>query len=213
MEWDVRLLSASYRRQGDDRLVIEIFGKTREGESITIKHVGFQPYFHLLDPDGKVGSDLESDPNVVDLRRMELFHRGEVHPALKVVVKFPWLVPDFRKRYRDRFTILAADIPFHHRFIYDVDMASCIRVRGREAEGDYTTDLVVEMESPDDFQNIDPFNPDLKVMAFDIETSIRNGNIYTVCYVVKEGEEIRPGDPIQGEEGEIIQELARTIRE
>ncbi|MFP4170353.1 MAG: DNA-directed DNA polymerase [Methanomassiliicoccales archaeon] len=213
MEWDVRLLSASYRRQGDDRLVIEIFGKTKEGDSITIKHVGFQPYFHLLDPGGKVGSELESDPNVVDLRRMELFHRGEVHPALKVVVKFPWLVPEFRKRYRDRFTILAADIPFHHRFIYDVDMASCIRVRGREAEGDYTTDLVVEMESPDDFQNIDPFNPDLKVMAFDIETSIRNGNIYTVCYVVKEGEEIRQGDPIQGEEGEIIRELARTIGE
>jgi DNA polymerase I len=224
--WDVRLLSASYRRENGNDLAIEMFGKTSEGESITVRYVGFEPYFHLVSPNEAVIRELESDPNVRRVETIKLFHLGEWEDSAKVVVTFPWLVPDFRKRLRDRFTVLAADIPFHHRFIYDMDMGSCIRVFGRRSEGPYTTDLVVDMDVLEEtigddgnplkrpnFENIEPFNPKLKILAFDIETSIREGNIYTICYVVRDDGELRNGKPIEGTEKEIIEFFGEVIAE
>jgi DNA polymerase I len=224
--WDVRLLSASYRRKNGNDLAIEMFGKTSEGESITVRYVGFEPYFHLVSPNEGAIKELGSDPNVRRVEAIKLFHQGEWKDSAKVVVTFPWLVPDFRKRYKDRFTVLAADIPFHHRFVYDMDMGSCIRVFGRVSEGPYTTDLVVDMDVLEEvtgdpgkpskrpnFKNIEPFNPKLKILAFDIETSIREGNIYTICYVVRDDGELRSGKPIQGTEKEIIVSFGEVIAE
>jgi len=128
--WNVRLLTASYRRVENDQLAIEMYGKTDDGRSITVRYIGFEPYFHLLRPTTSIIEELKKDPDVRRVESMELFHRGETLPALKIVVKFPWLGPDFRTRLKKNFDVLAADIPFHHRFIYDMDMGSCIRVQG-----------------------------------------------------------------------------------
>ena len=40
--WDVRLISASYVMEGDEP-VVELYGKTRGKESITILVHGFRP--------------------------------------------------------------------------------------------------------------------------------------------------------------------------
>jgi DNA polymerase, archaea type len=210
MEREVRLLGATYRREEGNDLVIELFGKTREGKSITIRHRGFEPYFHVLELTSQVKAELEKDPNVRRVEDIRLLYQGKERPATRVVVTFPWLVPDFRKRLKEEFVVLAADIPFHHRFIYDMDMGSCIRAIGREVEGPYHTDIVMEMER---FENIEPFNPELKVLAFDIETSIKSGSIYTICYVVKEKGRMWPGEPIYGEEAEIIETFSRALIE
>lgn len=210
MKYDVRLLSATYKREEGNGLVVELFGKTREGRSIAIRYRGFEPYFHVIGLDDKSREDLKKDVNVKRLEDITLFYRGKQHPATKVVVTFPWLVPDFRKRLKEKFTVLAADIPFHHRFIYDMDMGSCIRVSGKEVDGQYYTDIILEME---DFENIEPFNPDLKILAFDIETSIETGEIYTICYVVKDRDELRYGEPLHGPEKEIIEAFSRVIIE
>ena len=221
-QWDVRLLSASYRRESGNDLAIEMYGKTREGESITVRYIGFEPYFYLVEPTKTTVDELEADPNVRRVESTELLVRGEEKRASRVVVTFPWLVPDFRKRLKERYDVLAADIPFHHRFIYDNDMGGCIRVHGKRVEGEYTTDLVVEMatwEREKDgriikmprFDPLEPFNPPLKVLAFDIETSIREGTIYTICYVIRDGEELRAGQPLHGSEREIIESLGKVI--
>lgn len=209
-QWDVRLLSASYRRVEGNDLAIEMFGRTSDHRSITVRYVGFEPYFHLVEPDDATVRELERDPNVRRVERIELFHRGRWRPCAKVVVTFPWLVPDFRSRLRSRFEVLAADIPFHHRFIYDLDLKGCVRVIGEETEGRYTTDLVVDATR---FEDIPPFNPELKILAFDIEASIKNGNIYTICYVLRDRGELRYGEPIDGEEKEIIERFAKVIQQ
>lgn len=58
--WDVRLLSASYI-QNDEDVSIEMFGKTREGKSITVLAHGFRPYFFIVDPTPAIEEKMKKD--------------------------------------------------------------------------------------------------------------------------------------------------------
>jgi len=215
--WDVRLLTASYRRNADDDITIEMYGKTIDGRSIAIRFTGFLPYFHVLEPTRDVIDSLKKDPNVVNIEEIELFHKGKVNKAAKVTLKFPWTVPEYRSRLkRMNFEVLAADIPFHNRFIYDFDIPSCIRVFGKERDKTgYTTDIVIDMDKVNGkprFEEIPSFNPKLKILAFDVENSIKDNHIYTICYAVKENGKIRQGRPLIGEEREIIESFSKVIQ-
>ena len=214
--WNARLLSATYRRTEDDQLSVELYGKVEDGRSLMARYVGFEPYFHLVEPDDATVETLRKDPDVRRVESIQLFHRGQMRRAAKVVVRFPWLVPDFRSRLRRQFEVLAADIPFHHRFIYDNDLGACVQIVGEEVKGNYTTDLMIDVARKNgrpDISTLEPFNPALKVMSFDIENSIRDGNILTICYVIREDGALRQGKPILGTEKEIIEEFTRVIQE
>jgi DNA polymerase I len=52
----------------------------------------------------------------------------------------------------------------------------------------------------------------LKILAFDVENSITDGHLYTICYYVKLGDELRPGEPIWGTEREIIERFTQAIQ-
>jgi len=214
--WDVRLITATYKRPDEKTLVIEMFGKTREGRSITIRYDGFLPYFHIFGPDEQLVEALRKDRDVVKVEWVDLFHRGQVKRSAQVTVRYPGLVPEFRDKIKGRYPVLAADIPFHRRFIFDHDMSSCIRVFGREEKSErYCTDLVVKMEERDGkprFENLPAFHPPIKILAFDVENSITDGHIYTICYFVKEGDELRAGEPIWGSEKEIIERFSQAMR-
>lgn len=214
--WNARLLSATYRRTEDDQLSVELYGKVEDGRSLMARYVGFEPYFHLVEPDDATVETLRKDPDVRRVESIQLFHRGQMRRAAKVVVRFPWLVPDFRSRLRRQFEVLAADIPFHHRFIYDNDLGACVQIVGEEVKGNYTTDLMIDVARKNgrpDISTLEPFNPALKVMSFDIENSIRDGNILTICYVIREDGALRQGKPILGTEKEIIEEFTRVIQD
>ncbi len=188
--WDVRAISASYTIE-DDAAVIDIFGRTSEGKSITVRNRDFLPYFFIVEPDDDVVEEIKRHDEYVGSEWVTL---GVPTPTelierkcLKVTIRHPWKVPDFRNRYRHRFEILASDIPFAKRFIYDTNIGSSFRVTGERIESErYTTDIVVEAES---FDDIDPIKPPLKILSFDIENSINTGEIYTIaCAVYFEGE-------------------------
>ncbi|MEM2943558.1 MAG: DNA polymerase domain-containing protein [Methanomassiliicoccales archaeon] len=216
--WDVRLLTASYRRNADDTITIEMYGKTKEGESIAIRYSGFLPYFHVLSSKESVVEILKDDQNIVYIQEIELFHKSATHKAAKIVLKFPWIVPEYRSRMkRHGLEVFAADIPFHHRFIYDFDIPSCLRIYGKRcATEGYTTDIVVDMEKINNrphFEEIPPFNPELKILAFDVENSVKDNHIYTICYAIKDCGKIRNGKPLIGGEKEIIEAFSRVIQE
>ena len=215
--WDVRLLAATYRRVEHDQLAVEMYGTLDDGRSITVRYTGFEPYFDVVEPSTEVLDQLRRDPDVRRVERLDIFHKGKLRPSAKVYVRFPWLVPDFRARLRRDFEVLAADIPFHHRFLYDFDISSCIRVYGKEGVGEQRTDLIVDMERAEGhnaphFENLSPFNPDLKVLSFDVENAIKDGTILTICYVIREGGQLRGGPYISGDEKEIINEFTRIIQ-
>jgi DNA polymerase I len=207
--WDVRLISASSAQDGDEP-VIELFGKTRDRESITILAYGFKPYLFAVDPKPELEEQLKEDSEVISVEHDRLLFRSEMHDVLKVTIKSPWKVSEFKNRFqRKGYKVLSADISFQHRFFYDKDMGSCIRVTGEPIEKQYFTDLVVKMDS---FENIDSFDPGLKILSFDIENSVEHEFIYTICSVIKDDDRMYNGPALTGAETDIITGFADLIR-
>jgi DNA polymerase I len=194
----VRLLEASYPREESKPVVIHLYGRTRDGRSITILHEGFWPYFHLVEPPREVLAKLEQMPNYRSAEPVKLWYDGTERDCYRVTVRYPYEVPDFRRRMQgEGVTVLAADIPFALRFIYDKDLGACTRVMGREADAKraatYTTDLVVVAEG---YEAIEAFKPQLCIMSFDIENSLvedglskrqklHGGRVLTISVVVR----------------------------
>ena len=206
--WDVRLISASYRQDGDE-VVVELFGKTREQKSITILRYGFHTYFHILNPRQGLAEGLRKDDNVLSVEEDRLLYKGDMNDVLKVTVKYPWHVNEFRNNLKGAYRLLSADINFADRFLYDMDMGSCIRVSGEEIEKDYSTDLIIKMEG---FKNIDSFDPGLKFLSFDIENSVLHDYLLTICSVVYENGEYRNCEAAVGSEKDIIMKFSEIVQ-
>lgn len=206
--WNVRLLTASYSKEDD--VVIELFGRTDNGQSITVRYQGFKPYFYLVTPPSGIVSELKADAMVISVDEVELLHDGRNRKCAKVTIKYPWMVPDYRKTYGSQCQVLAADIPFHHRFMYDLDLGSCVRVSGEQIQHNkYTTDLVVDAKK---LETIEPFKPNLKILSFDIENSIKNKNILTICCAISDGENMTH-ESLVGDEPGIIRDFLKLIKD
>ncbi len=207
--WDVRIISASYTSEGDEP-VIELYGKTRDKKSITILKHGFRPYMYAVEPSEALIKTLSEDKGVVSVEKKRLLVRSKETETAKVTYVSPWKASDYRSLIKRMGSdVLSSDINVDLRFIYDTDMGSCIRLEGHEVPGDMSTDLIVEMDS---FENIDSFDPGLKILSFDIENSIEHEFIYCICAVVWDGGEIRACEPVSGKEKDIISGFAELIR-
>ena len=207
---DIRLITASYSNDAAGNVFVELFGKTRDKKSITVLYYGFDPYFFIVDPNENTEKALKGDTEVLKTEHDRLFYKGSDHAALKVTIKYPWKVPDYRNDWKKKgFVVLAADIPFHHRFVYDHDMGSCIRITGERTTGLYATDMIMKMSS---FENIESFDPGLRFLSFDIENSIQHEFIYTICSVVEEDGIYRNCEPLTGNEKDIITKFAELIK-
>lgn len=172
------VISGHYRREGDG-VVIELHCRGEDGRSFTVLYDEFRPYFYIVEADDEVKQSLSSDQDVLELDDRVLWTGGRERNCLKVTIRYPFDVPKYRKRFQDRgSTILAADIPFVYRFFYDMDLGSYLEIEGSEVEsGIYTTDVVMKAAS---FANLEPFKIKLKALAFDIENSIKSGELYMI---------------------------------
>jgi len=216
--WDIRLIGASYKKMESD-LAVHLYGKTQDGRSVAVKYIGFEPYFFYVEPESEqvrkqIVDMLGQDERVRRLEDAELLHKGEVRKCKKVVATYPWLVPDIRKTIMPSAVVLAADIPFHFRFVYDLDIGSCVRVIGEEVDEKlYRTDMVVKAER---FEPIRAFHPKLTILSFDVETSLKEPRIFCICCVVKKGEKLEgrqfPGDGPGGEK-KMIEDFVKYIHE
>src|SRR5947199_8571054 len=85
--YDVRIITASYRREPRNAPepaqlpVIQIFGRTREGQSITIEYSGFQPYFFVVEPPQSLRGAFGRDSQVVKLEDGTLERAGWPNPC------------------------------------------------------------------------------------------------------------------------------------
>jgi len=207
--WDIRLIGASYKKVESD-LAVHLYGKTHDGRSIIGRFVGFEPYFHVVDPPPDIIEMLKDDERVRRLEDIELLYKGETKKCKRVVVTYPWLVPDIRKTVMPRAVVLAADIPFHFRFVYDKDIGSCVRIIGQQVEDkSYGTDIVVNIER---FEDIKPFRPKLKILSFDVETSLKEPKIFCICCVIKHDGELEERR-FHGDEKKMIQDFTDFIAE
>ncbi len=200
-----RLIAASYRR---DDVTVELFGRTEDGKSVTALFFGFRPYFDVVEPDENYLSHLYDDPEFVSVEDINLWVSGEYRSVKRIYLNSPWKVPAFRKACP--FQVLAADIPFHHRFIYDFDLGPCVEVTGEELVGErsnFTTDIVIKIEKID---TVKPFNPKIKILSFDVENSIETRRILVIGWVISFGDQVYSGS-FQGDEKKLLQDFVSFI--
>ena len=211
--WDVRLISVGYRRDGPkEEPVLQLFGRTREGQSIAAEYRGFKPYFYAVNPPQTLRAALtpERDPGVLRTEDVTLLVAAKPTACLKITLQHPWRTPDYRTRARNYGgEVIAADIPFAHRFLYDFDIPACVRVHGKavDPEGRYITSLFVEAER---FEPCESFTPPLTILSFDIENSIKDGHLYCLAACVFDGKGTR-NFILDGPEKKIIQGFVDLI--
>src|SRR5947208_15468973 len=94
--FDVRIITASYRREpveGPEEPqvpVIELFGRTRGGQSIAIEYSGFKPYFFVVAPPQALRGAFARDKQVVAFEDVTLEVEGAPRPGARVVVRERW---------------------------------------------------------------------------------------------------------------------------
>ncbi len=204
---DFKLLYTTYTNRdekGERFPQVELFGRTREGQSITVIHKGFFPYFYLIDPPQTSLDELAKDPEIRSVDPKTLFREGKPVPAYKVTITRPGDTP----AYRDRYGAQAADIVFRNRFLYDLDLGSHIRVEGeeRKTRQPYRTDLVIDSAK---LAAAEAFTVQLKILSFDLE-NIRNNQIICIG-LVREYEGKIQEDILSGPEKSILEKFRKII--
>ena len=214
MKLRIRILVASYRRSD---VAMELYGRTEDGKSVTALYFGFKPYFDLVEPGPSCLKLYRDDEQYVSEEKRTLWVDGKDKETVRIYVKSPWMVPQLREKCAGT-QVLAADIPFHHRFIYDKDLGSCVEIDGEEIDGgkdEYTTDYVVRIN---EIRNVPEFNPPLKIMSFDFENAIQKsegeefGKIFVIGYSISDGTHSEKG-AVSGEERDLLRKFVRIVNE
>ena len=143
----------------DDKPVIELYGKTSEGEQICVRVRDFRPYFWARD-----FSEIK-DEKIIKVENHKKKLLGEEIDVRKVYVQNPYDV----KNLREKFDYLEADIPFTRRFLIDRRIKPLFRYR---AEGTYVQaeGYKVKIFEAEKLSFESEELPDLKVLSVDIET-------------------------------------------
>ena len=133
VEYSIRLLSAASRTEeieGKNRNLVYLFGTTREGEAIAVRTPLLMPYFQVVEPTKDILVNLEQKEDVEKLESQDLWIDGSVKNCTKITTSHPGKVPKIRDWLKNNgFKPLAADIPFHYRYLYDNDIGGCLTIK------------------------------------------------------------------------------------
>ena len=143
----------------------------------------------LIDPPEELVGQLKAEPDVLEVSVLnggaKVTTEDRVY-SQKLINRYnlmAYMDDEDVEKFNLKGVFFAADIVFTNRFIYDYDLETCIRVTGDvvDNKGEYTTDLLLMASK---FEKCDIFTPKLKIMSFDIESSIKYNNIYCICLTV-----------------------------
>ncbi|HYB77607.1 MAG TPA: DNA polymerase domain-containing protein [Thermoplasmata archaeon] len=216
------LLEGSYQAV-EDGVVIELFGRTKDGSALVARYYGFRPYFEITEPTEEVRSRLKADKEIIECHDITTWVDGRERPALHVTLHRPWIVPQYRDNYRrrgDEASVLACDIPFVHRFLYDKHLGLAVAFEAEdepeEIRARYTVPNVVRVVTTDghDIRPAEVFRPSVRILSFDIENAIKERTIFTICGVSDGGDRPPRTFRIHGpDERHILEEFVATVLE
>ena len=212
MEYSIRLLTAASLNEnidGKERTMVYLFGTTKDGESIAVRTPLLMPYFQIVEPTKDILKTLEQRDDVENLESQELWVDGSVKNCTKITAAHPGNVPRIRDWIRNNgFKPLAADIPFHYRYLYDNNIGGCINVEGEEIDkGNWSCKTIDSSK----ITTVDTFESDFKFLSFDIENSIYERTIYCLSYCVKNSEGYLVEETLHGDEEKILNDFVKAI--
>ena len=222
MVWrgDVGIITTRIDSDGDENL-IELWGRSRENESVLLRIHGMQPWFEVCPPgrwDGDFSS-LEERLQVLE-NHEEITHiTGPVEkwtdlgykPVWKAHVTKPFVVPGLRRELSGRWYILSGDIPFANRFFLDGDFSIHISVKAEETYSENGIDIVADI-TLDDVEQCQGFPVPWKIFSFDLETSIAESTILCAAVVIEDrGTGIRTKYTFSGDEEGIMVDLTNLV--
>ncbi len=168
--------------------VVQLFGKTPDGEQIMVQDDSFRPYFYVIPKKGKKVSEklekirVERDGEISEITKVVAVSKkllGSDIEALKVYTTLPRDIPVIMgvvKEWEIIDTITEYDIPFVKRYLIDKNIVPMTLI---QAEGDFIAarSKVPVFKAEDIAQFSDDTIADLRLLSFDIETYSPDGNI------------------------------------
>ena len=247
-EDELCIISADNRSWGDSNTVVELWCRSKNGHSALVLVNGMRPYIEISPKEGgREGSqtDLQDVLNLSSVTEIlppviKWTSRGE-KPHWRVMVRDTTVVARLRDQLRAEWTVTSADIQFHKRLMYDLDLGPHISVKGkvmfcgdrapkgatspykddRDAEeailsvggrGLYPVDMIIEVEI-DDLSSCEPFQAPMVTLSIDLETSISTNRILCAAVVV-DRDGARGEHTFHGDEIEdILKPICRLVRE
>lgn len=181
-----QILDANYTYGPDRKPVVQLFGTTLEGESVTVKVAGFRPYFYASVTEGcleKVAEDLRAMGLEVEL--IERFEPIGYQKAPKKMLRITAIDPKEVRILRDKVrslpgirAVYETDILFKNRFLIDKSLGgmgwaeapipewTLGQNKGQSMQSGRSAPAVdVETIRPAEHEAIAP----LRFMSFDIE--------------------------------------------
>ena len=217
-QYEIFLVGGSYDPTSGEP-VVELYGRTREGVSVTARYYGFIPYFHLKNVSTERLEAVRKDSRVRDVQEVTLWVDGTEQKCYRVNVKLPHTVPELRRTYgdpEDETSVLACDIPFAHRFLYDKHRAGSATVvfqgvpETEAMAGRYSTQEVVRVEG--EISPGKPFRPTLTFLSFDIENSLRDRHLFCLSYTVQKGDGPLESRTLFGDEKKMLSDFVEVVK-
>jgi DNA polymerase I len=230
MSTKVGVLTGRYRAvdvESTSSTVIDLFGRTSEGNSVVVSVTGLQPTFEFS-PLFVTSIDemtLETNQLIESVRGME--HVEEVtgpvmkwtelgmRPVWTVRATQPFHVPSIRKILKSQnFELYSADIPFVNRLFLDLDLAMHIQIEAEPVkQHEFRVDQAFEV-GLESIQTCEPFPVPFTVCSFDLETSIENNSILCgAAWTEYYGTGKREQKSFVGSEVDIMKEMTEYIFE
>ena len=178
--------------------VIRLYGKTPLGESVTVHDRNFRHYFYLANP-SKYDERMIKSSGAEIIDNVELEHYQEKIDCIKVQTRVPRDVPKLRDKLEKRGKeVFSADILFPLRYLYDKDVGAFVEVL-------YNSDGIQEIN------RTKPFKPELKVLTFDIECSLRSRDVFCIGAQMDDGDGVIFTDR-KGEK-KMMEEFVQYVRD
>ena len=214
VERSIRLLSAGFGNEevdDKDRTLVYLFGTTREGEPLAIRTPLLLPYFQIVEPTNEILGKLKERDGVEALESQKLWVDGSVKNCTKIIGSNKDSISKVRYWLKDKqFKLLAADIPFHYRYLFDNNIGGCVTVKGDEIVDDNYSCKVIEAREINESEN---FESDFRILSFDIENSIFERTIYCLSYCVKTSEGYVHEETLHGDEETLLNNFVNAINE
>ena len=191
MKENIMLLTLDYRiDRREERPYLRLFGKTKDGRIVVGIVNDFKPYFYLRAPTPLDVKQLGVNPKVlsVSVETLKIGKAEKPEKMLRVTTKLPSYVKELRNNLeKSGREVFGADIVFANRYLFDNDVGLYITLEGDIIERHhYNADLILNIEN---IEKCTPFKCKLSTMSIDIETSMSDDHIYTICTVMDDGEE------------------------